>query len=176
MRLEGLEIDNNFTWTIVQALTSVNEMTNDDVDAQLAKKETTENREFAYGARASMATTQAKEWAWDQALHNDELTNSQLEAVARGFSATPRPDLAEPFAAKYFETVDWVWANKTYHMAEALLNGLYPGYADPATLVKLGDAWLDEHIAADNALKRLIVENVASSHRTLKVREYNEAL
>ena len=61
-------------------------------------------------------------------------------------------------------------------MAEALLNGLYPGYADPATLVKLGDAWLDEHIAADNALKRLIVENVASSHRTLKVREYNEAL
>ena len=85
------------------------------------------------------------------ALHNDELTNSQLEAVARGFSATPRPDLAEPFAAKYFETVDWVWANKTYHMAEALLNGLYPGYADPATLVKLGDAWLDEHIAADNA-------------------------
>ena len=70
---------------------------------------------------------------------------------ARGFSATPRPDLAEPFAAKYFETVDWVWANKTYHMAEALLNGLYPGYADPATLVKLGDAWLDEHIAADNA-------------------------
>ncbi len=57
-----------------------------------------------------------------------------------------------------------------------MLNGLYPGYADPATLVKLGDAWLDEHIAADNALKRLIVENVASSHRTLKVREYNEAL
>lgn len=57
VRLEGLEIDNNFTWTIVQALTSVNEMTNDDVDAQLAKKETTENREFAYGARASMATT-----------------------------------------------------------------------------------------------------------------------
>ena len=161
------------TWTIVQALTSVNEMTNDDVDAQLAKKETTENREFAYGARASMATAEAKEWAWDQALHNDELTNSQLEAVARGFSATPRSDLDEPFAAKYFETVDWVWANKTYHMADALLNGLYPGYADPATLVKLGDAWLDEHIAADNALKRLIVENVASCllytshHRTL---------
>lgn len=72
--------------------------------------------------------------------------------------------------------MDWVWANKTYHMADALLNSLYLGYADPATLVKLGDAWLDEHIAADNASKRLIVENVASSHRTLKVREYNEAL
>ncbi|MBT1174533.1 aminopeptidase N [Bifidobacterium sp. LC6] len=174
--LPGLEIDNNFTWTIVQSLTSVNAMSDDEVEAQLAKKDSIVNREFALGARAARPTVEAKEWAWDQALNNDELTNSQLEAVARGFSATPNTELAEPFAAKYFETVDWVWANKTYHMAEALLNGLYPGYADPATLTKLGDAWLEEHFAADNALKRLIIENVASSHRTLKVRDYNAAL
>ena len=82
VRLEGLEIDNNFTWTIVQALTSVNEMTNDDVDAQLAKKETTENREFAYGARASMATAEAKEWAWDQGA--PQRRADQLPARGRG--------------------------------------------------------------------------------------------
>ncbi|PWG64423.1 aminopeptidase N [Bifidobacterium callitrichidarum] len=174
--LPGLEIDNNFTWTIVNALASVNEFDEAEIDAQLAKRDTTENREFALGARAVRGLAEAKEWAWNEALNNAELTNAQLEAVARGFSATPRPDLAEPFAAKYFETVDWIWANKTYHMAEALLNGLYPGYADPATLVELGDAWLAAHADADNALKRLIVENVASSHRTLKVREYNAAL
>lgn len=174
--LPGLEIDNNFTWTIVNALASVNEFGEAEIDAQLAKRDTTENREFALGARAVRGLAEAKEWAWNEALNNAELTNAQLEAVARGFSATPRPDLAEPFAAKYFETVDWIWANKTYHMAEALLNGLYPGYADPATLVELGDAWLASHADADNALKRLIVENVASSHRTLKVREYNAAL
>ena len=61
-------------------------------------------------------------------------------------------------------------------MAAALLNGLYPGYAAPAPLTKLGDAWREEHIAADNALTRMIGENVASSNRTLKVREYTEAL
>ncbi|KAB7787339.1 aminopeptidase N [Bifidobacterium cebidarum] len=176
VRLPGLEIDNNFTWTIIQSLTSVNALSDDEVEAQLAKKDSIVNREFALGARAARPTVDAKEWAWDQTLNNAELTNSQLEAVARGFSATPNTELAEPFAAKYFETVDWIWANKTYHMAEALLNGLYPGYADPATLTKLGDAWLEEHFAADNALKRLIVENVASSHRTLKVRDYNAAL
>ena len=176
VRLEGLEIDNNFTWTIVQALTSVNEMTNDDVDAQLAKKETTENREFAYGARASMATAEAKEWAWDQALHNDELTNMQLEAVAGGFAATPRADLAEPYAEKYFEVADWIWEHKTFHMAEALLEGLYPGYADPAKLVELGDAWLASHKDADNALQRIVRGNVEASHRTLKVRDFNAAL
>lgn len=172
----GLEIDNNFTWTIVQSLASVNAVDEAFIDAQLAKKETTENREFAYGAKAVRATAEAKAWAWDQALNNDGITNSQLEAVARGFAATPRPDLAEPYAAKYFETIDWIWQHKTYHMADALLNGLYPGYADPATLVSLGESWLEEHFAADDALKRLVVENVASSRRTLAVRRYNEGL
>ncbi|WP_043166824.1 aminopeptidase N [Bifidobacterium callitrichos] len=174
--LEGLEIDNNFTWTIVNALASVNEYDDADIDAQLKKKETTENREFAYGARAVKGTAEAKAWAWDQALNNADLTNSQLEAVARGFAATPRPDLAAPYAAKYFETVDWIWKNKTFHMAEALLEGLYPGYADPAELVSLGESWLAGHEDADAALRRIILENVYSSKRTLKVRKYNESL
>jgi aminopeptidase N len=61
-------------------------------------------------------------------------------------------------------------------MAEALLEGLYPGYADPAKLVELGDAWLDAHEHADNALKRIVRGNVEASHRTLKVRDFHAAL
>lgn len=176
VKLDGLDIDNNFTWTLVNALASVNVFGEADIDAQLAKRDTTENREFAYGARAVRGTADAKAWAWDQALNNDELTNSQLEAVARGFAATPRADLAEPYAERYFATVDWIWEHKTFHMAEALLEGLYPGYADPAALVELGNEWLASHETADNALQRIIRSNVESSQRTLKVRDFNAAL
>ncbi|NMN00167.1 aminopeptidase N [Bifidobacterium sp. DSM 109958] len=174
VRFKGLEIDNNMRWTIVSALANTNNIDADGIADELKRKETTENREFALGARAALANADAKAWAWDAALHDESLTNSQLEAVARGFAATPRPDLAEPYAATYFETIDWVWANRTYHMAEALLNGLYPIYADPATLTRLGDEWLAAHEDADRALRRLVIENVASSHRTLKVRAYNQ--
>lgn len=171
--LPGLEIDNNFTWSLVKALTSVNALDEAGVDAQLAKRDTTENREFALGARAARATAEAKAWAWDQALNNETLTNSQLEAVALGFEGTPRADLAEPYAERYFEIADWIWQHKTFHMAEALLEGLYPVYADPARLVELGQAWLASHETADNALKRIIRANVESSQRTLKVRDFN---
>ena len=41
----------------------------------------------------------------------------QLEAVAGGFAATPRADLAEPYAEKYFEVADWIWQNKTFPQA-----------------------------------------------------------
>ena len=173
---DGLEIDNNFRWTIINALSTVNAIDQAGIDAELAKRETTENREFAYGARAVAGTAEAKAWAWNEALHNDELTNMQLEAVAGGFAATPRADLAEPYAEKYFEVADWIWEHKTFHMAEALLEGLYPGYADPAKLVELGDAWLASHKDADNALQRIVRGNVEASHRTLKVRDFNAAL
>ena len=69
-----------------------------------------------------------------------------------------------------------IWEHKTFHMAEALLEGLYPGYADPAKLVELGDAWLASHKDADNALQRIVRGNVEASHRTLKVRDFNAAL
>ena len=173
---DGLEIDNNFRWTIINALSTVNAIDQAGIDAELAKRETTENRELAYGARAVAGTAEAKAWAWNEALHNDELTNMQLEAVAGGFAATPRADLAEPYAEKYFEVADWIWEHKTFHMAEALLEGLYPGYADPAKLVELGDAWLASHKDADNALQRIVRGNVEASHRTLKVRDFNAAL
>ena len=173
--LPGLEIDNNFRWSLIKALATVNLIDEDGIEAELARRDTTENREFALGARASRATAKAKEWAWNEAIRNESLTNMQLEAVARGCTAA-KGGLAEPYAARYFDEIDWIWTNRTFHMAEALLNNLYPVNADPAKLVELGDAWLAGHEDADNALRRIILENVDASHRMLKVRDYNAAL
>ena len=173
--LPGLEIDNNFRWSLIKALATVNLIDEDGIEAELARRDTTENREFALGARASRSTAEAKEWAWNEAIRNESLTNMQLEAVARGCTAA-KGGLAEPYAARYFDEIDWIWTNRTFHMAEALLNNLYPVNADPAKLVELGDAWLAGHEDADNALRRIILENVDASHRMLKVRDYNAAL
>ena len=120
------------------------------IDTELAKRDTTANREFAMGARASRSTAEAKEWAWNEAIRNQELTNMQLEAVARGFAGAT-PELADPYVERYFAEADWIWTNRTFHMAEALLEGLWPVYAEPAKLVEQGDAWLASHAEADNA-------------------------
>ncbi|WP_300767205.1 ERAP1-like C-terminal domain-containing protein, partial [uncultured Bifidobacterium sp.] len=133
-------------------------------------------REFAFGAKAAHGTAEAKSWAWDQALGNADLTNMQLEAVVNGMTGTPRSDLAEPYAEKYFNAIDGIWSERTFHMAEVLIGGLYPVYADPALLVELGDAWLEAHRDADRALRRMVIDNVERSRRTLKVQEYNAGL
>ena len=93
--LEGLELDNNFRWSLVRALSSINAIDEEDIQRELERKDTTENREFALAARAARATADAKAWAWNEALHDEVLTNSQLESVASGFASTPSPELAE---------------------------------------------------------------------------------
>ncbi len=173
--LPGLEIDNNLRWVIIRALSRANLIDDAGIDNELARRDTTENREFAYAARASRSTDAAKSWAWDQALHNEKLTNSQLESVIMGF-ASARETLASPYVARYYDTVDWIWSHRTFHMAENLIGGLYPIYADPKALVESGERWLAAHAEADRALRHLISANVESSQRTLKVRTYNESL
>lgn len=174
--LEGLELDNNFRWSLVHALSTVNAIDEAQIDEELKKRETTENREFALGARAAKGTSQAKDWAFDQALHNAQLTNSQLENVALGFSGTPKRELADKYVDLYFDEIDWIWKNKTFHMAETLIETLYPKYADPAKLVEAGNNWLAAHEDADNALKRMVRGNVESSQRTAMVSDFNASL
>lgn len=174
--LEGLELDNNFRWSLVRALSSINAIDEADIQQELERKDTTENREFALAARAARATAEAKAWAWNEAIHDEVLTNAQLESVAGGFASTPSQELAEPYVKEYFDSAEWIWNHKTFHMAEALLEGLYPRYADPATLVERGDKWLASHADADNALRRLISANVESSHRTKMVADFNASL
>ena len=52
----GLEIDNNFTWTIINALSSVKLIDQAGIDAQLAKRDTTENRESRSAPTRCVAT------------------------------------------------------------------------------------------------------------------------
>jgi aminopeptidase N len=176
--LEGFEIDNNMSWSLIHALASQNMISDEEIHDELAKRDTTENREFAMGARAARPVKAAKAWAWDQALHNADLTNYQIEALANGFSSSGHADLFASYIDKFFGCVDWVWDHKTFHIAETLLStdGLYPYQADPAALVHAGDQWLAAHEDAPKALRGMVIQNVESSKRTLRVRTYNEGL
>lgn len=182
LRLPGLDVDNNLRWSIIVALADKNLIEASEIDEELAARDTTENREFAHMARASLPTAEAKEWAWDAALHDETLTNAQIEGVSSGFSATDRPDLYDGFVNRFFEAVTWIWENKSFHMAEVLLagtnrgSGLYPGFAAPSKLVEAGEKWLDSHADADAALRRMVIENLETSKRHLRVQAYNAQL
>lgn len=178
--MPGLQIDNNMRWSILTAQARRGLIGDDEIKQALAQDDTTTNRQFALGAQASKPTPETKAWAWDQALHNADLTNDQMDEIANGFSSNDDPALYEPYVEKYYSIVNWVWKNKSFHMAENLLHplrgdGLYPVYADPAKLVDAGTTWLDNNADAPRALRRMILENTDRSRRMLKVSAFNAA-
>lgn len=175
----GLAIDNDEQWTILKALARVGAVTADQIDAHLAKNSSTANVEQAYGAKALIPTAEAKKWAWDIAL-SGKLTNAQMRQAADGFSANADASLYAEYVDKYFDTLDWIWANRSYHMAEDLItgrpNGLYPVHADTKALVEAGRAWLDSHKDAIWGLKRMVLDKQDAAERALRVQAYNASL
>jgi aminopeptidase N len=182
LSLPGLDVDNNLRWSIIVALADKDLLAEGEIDRELAARDTTENREFAYQAKAQIPTAAAKEWGWNAALNDESLTNAQIEGVSSGFSSTDDPALYGDYIARFFDKVEWIWENKSFHMAEVLLvgtnrgYGLYPGFASPAALVEAGEKWLAEHTDADRALRRMVIENLETSKRNLRVQAYNALL
>ncbi|MCI1915291.1 MAG: aminopeptidase N [Bifidobacteriaceae bacterium] len=182
LQLNGLDVDNNLRWSILVALADKDLLADGEIDRELAARDTTENRQFAYQAKAQIPSADAKEWAWNTALTDDSLTNAQIEGVSSGFSSTDRPELYAGYVSRFFDQVEWIWKNKSFHMAEVLLvgtnrgYGLYPGFAAPSALVEAGEKWLTEHPGADRALRRMVIENLETSKRNARVQSYNALL
>lgn len=179
--MKGLEVDNNMRWSILRAQARVGLIGDFEIEEELAKNDTTENREFAMGARAAKPTPEAKAWAWDEALHDSKLTNAQIGEVVNGFSSNSDPKLYAEYVDKFFDTINWIWENKSFHMAENIINplrggGLYPHFAEAGKLVEAGNAWLDKNPDAARALRRMVLENLDGSRRDLRVRAYNTTL
>ncbi|MFT8638457.1 aminopeptidase N [Bifidobacterium sp.] len=181
LKLDGLTVDNSLRWSIICALSSNDLIDDAAIDAELSRRETTENREKAYAAKAARPHAQTKEWAWNEALNDENLTNSQIEAVAMGFSQNTDQELYSKYVDDFFEAVNSIWRDKSFHIAETLIcplssRGLYPRFADANRLVESGERWLAENSDADRALRGMIMKNLDDSRRVLKVQTYNSKL
>lgn len=176
--LKDLTIDNNLRWALLIALARAGALTNEQIDSELKKDETTQNREFAYCARASRPTVDTKKWAWNEALTNTALTNSQLMSVVQGFSSADDESLYNPYVQAYFDIALQVWKNRTFHTAESILSspGLYPDAASSDILLTAGKKWLKDHTDADRALRGIIEDNLDGTARKKRVQEYNKSL
>jgi aminopeptidase N len=76
-----------------------------------------------------------------------------------------------PFVADYFESLEAMWADNTFHTAEDLVTLMFPsalaGYAADLDVAALGRAWIGSHPEASAALVRILRERIAVVERQL---------
>jgi len=168
----GLGIDTDLRWRLLHALVAHGAADEARIDEEAAADPTSTGQRQAERARALLPTAEAKERAWQRAVHDDTLPNAVTEAVVAGFAHPAQRALLAPYAERYFAEVADVWERRTSEHAQSVVVGLFPSWAvDPAT-VELADAWLADE-SHPPALRRLVSEGRAGIVRALAAREFD---
>jgi len=166
--LEGLEIDTDLSWELLEGLVLNGAAGDAEVDEALAKDKTANGQQAAARARATITTEAGKQAAFDSLVKSDKAPNAIVRNVTMGYTHVNDAAVLEAFVAPYFEAINDVWTNRSYAIAETVLRGLYPAPLANQGLVDATNAWLEANPEVP-ALRRIIVENLAGVERALVV-------
>jgi aminopeptidase N len=172
--LDGLEIDTDLGWELLEALVLNGAAGETEIAAALAKDNTSNGQQAAARARATIPTAAAKKTAFDSLVGSDELPNVIVRNVTAGFLHVNDPAILESLVAPYFAAIADIWDSRSYKIAEYVVLGLYPSPLANQSLVDATTAWLDANPDIP-ALRRLVVENLAGVQRSLKAQNRDRA-
>ena len=171
---DGLTVDTDLRWRLLQALVAHGAAAEAEIDAELERDPTSTGLRQAERARALVPTAEAKERAWQRAVHDDELPNAVNEAIISGFSHPAQRALLAPYVERYFADVAGVWERRTSERAQPVVMGLFPAWAVDKNTVDAADAWLAD-AGHPPALRRLVSEGRAGIVRALAAREFDRS-
>jgi len=165
----GLVIDTELRWSLLHSLVANGAASEAEIDAELAADRTSSGEREAAEARALIPTPANKASVWRQLTESTELPNWRNRALLSGFQHPTQVELTAPYAAKFFERVDDVWAKRDSEPAQEFVMLAYPTYYVSDDLVTATEAWLaaDGHPAA---LRRLVAEGKDATERALRAR------
>jgi aminopeptidase N len=171
---EGLTVDTDLRWRLLHALVAHGHATAADVDAELRRDPTSTGQRQAERARALVPGAEAKERAWDRAVHDDDIPNAVQEAIISGFAHPSQRGLLAGYVERYFAQVAEVWSRRTSERAQSVVVGLFPSWAVDKSTVEAADAWLADE-SHPPALRRLVSEGRAGIVRALGAREFDRS-
>lgn len=172
--LEGLTIDQDLEWELLSGLALAGHVTHQDIAAALALDNTSNGQQAAARARSLLPQTADKTAIFTELTTSVLLPNAIVRSLTIGFDVVNDPTVLEPLVGPYFDMVERVWSERTYKIAEYIVDGLFPGSVLTQELVDTSEAWLANHTEIP-ALRRIVEENVAGVKRALMVQDRDRA-
>jgi len=164
--LQGLTVDTDLRWALVQALARRGAIDDAAIEAELARDNTIEGQEKAAAARAGRGTPEAKEQAWHLAVERDDVPNETQRSIAAAFQVVDQDDVLRPYVDRYLDAAGTVWESLGTQRATNVLIAMFPRVlVDEATLTRV-DEWLAT-TNANPAAKRLVGEGRDDLRRAL---------
>ncbi|MFI7503406.1 aminopeptidase N [Streptomyces sp. NPDC049687] len=165
--IEGLAVDTELRWALVQRLAAVGRFDEAEIAGEYERDRTAAGERHAATARAARPTPEAKAEAWAQVVESDKLPNAVQEAVIGGFVQTDQRELLAPYTEKYFEVVKGIWDSRSHEIAQQIAIGFYPTIQVSQETLDRTDAWLAS-AEPNAALRRLVSESRSGVERALR--------
>ena len=172
--LDGLEIDTDLRWELIEGLALNNAISDAEIESALHADNTSNGQQAAARARAAVPTAEAKATAFASLADSDTLSNAIVRAVTMGFQHTNDPSSLAALVEPYFSSLDEIWATRSYKIAEHFVEGLYPAPLASQELVDATNTWLDTHPDTP-ALRRMVIESLAGVERALRAQARDSA-
>jgi len=169
----GLAMGAALRWLFLRGLAATGQIGPDELDAELARDQTSSAPVRHRAALASLPTAAAKRAAWDALLGDATLTNHELSASAEGFATPGQGALRVPYVEAYFTALPRVWASRSQELAQRVVTGAFPSGIPPESgldVPTLATGWLAAHPDAPGALRRKIVELTDDAQRAARAR------
>ncbi|HWO63906.1 MAG TPA: aminopeptidase N, partial [Umezawaea sp.] len=172
--LDGLEVDTDLRWRLLQSLTAHGAADLPEIQAEEQRDPTATGHRRAESSRALRPTVEAKDEAWDRAVNDDDIPNAVSEAIIGGIPHPSQKALLAPYVERYFADVSGVWERRSSERAQSMVVGLFPAWSITPETVKASDDWL---ASADHppALRRLVSEGRAGIVRALAAQEFDRS-
>jgi aminopeptidase N len=175
--LDGLEIDTDLRWELLEGLVVGGVADEAEIAAELDRDGTAKGQQAAARLRAAIPTEAAKRAAFDSlAVESaaDVPSNEIQRSITMGFQHVGDPSLLAGIVGPYFSSLERIWTSRSYQLAESFVIGLYPAPLASALLADSTRAWLDANPDVP-ALRRLVAENLAGVERALRAQARDQS-
>ncbi|MFH8554359.1 aminopeptidase N [Streptomyces celluloflavus] len=174
-KVDGLEVDQELRWTLLEPLASHGVADTAVLDAELARDDTASGKRHQVRCLAARPSAEVKERAWADVVESDALSNALVEATISGFAQFGQRELLAPYAPRYFAFLEQAWQERSIEIAMAMVRGLFPSWQVTQETLDAADAWLAGHPQAAPALRRLVAEERDDLARALRAQACDEA-
>ncbi|WP_371597952.1 aminopeptidase N [Streptomyces sp. NBC_00564] len=157
-KIDGLVVDQELRWAFLEPLAAHGVADESRLAAELARDDTASGKRHQVRCLAARPSAAVKAQAWAAVVESDALSNALVEATIAGFDQPSQRELLAPYAAKYFDAIERVWADRSIQIAMDVVKGLFPSLQDSQETLDATDAWLAAHESAAPALRRLVLE------------------
>src|SRR5262249_48469535 len=154
---EGLVIESDLRWSLLPWMVAGGAAGAGEIETELDADRTASGERQAALARALVPTPESKAETWRRLTEDRRLPNWLQRSLLQGFQHPAQTELTIPYAARYFEVVDGIWATLDSEPAQDFVIGAYPAYHISEETVALTDAWLRRD-GSPGPLRRLVAE------------------